>query len=431
MKNKKYISMFEKTVAILLMTMSFSLTVNANGAQAGGDVGAATGQAAAGAAAARGNTEAETEAKTCKEQKEKSIRECNSPSNSGWQQATQIFAGVAGAAAGFMAMDSSASGDDAKAGQTAQLCALTEMLSKLASAIGGGQSDTCMTAGNLCERVCNKEIKEHEQKKKDYEIAKDLAGANYERGEIETLTKVKDECLEKVKEQAQKAQQQQQANQNPAQGASQCQQALNGEKTSEEPVDCSKDKFKGHPSCSGIASNPGSMIGNSDRDPFGAVNGEDSDFDLPLDENQQLSKLDPNSGSGGGGSGGGMGFFGGGSGSGGGDSQKTGGAAGPGRGGGGSLYGGSDGGGGGGGAWGSMAGDGKDGKGGLSRLANKKTDVKVPTQRKLAGHKLGSGEFGLSTDDIWTRIYLRTNTRCTKQLISCSANRSTNPYGRK
>ncbi len=419
MKNKAYISMFGKSVAILLMVVVLSANANAN------EVTAATKSLES--AQPRATTAEEMEQATCEEQKPKSIKECNQPSNGGWQQAAQMFAGVAGAAAGFMAMDSAS--DESKSGQASQMCALAEMLNKLSSALNGGQNDTCQNAANVCEKVCNKEIKEHQKKREEYlKMQPPQTGlAQIEKDKEEKAKENKKECIDEVTKQAQKAQQQQQANQSPGQGMSQCQQALNGDQESEEPVDCSKDKFKGHPSCAGMSNNPGNMIAGN-RDPFNMSGRDDGDFDLPLDENSSAFNGNGSDGSGSGGGSGGMGFMGGsGSGSGGGESQKTGGAAG--RSGVGSLYGGSEGGGAGG-AWGSMAGDGKDGKG-LSRLANKKSGVKVPTQRKLAGHKLGAGEFGLSTDDIWTRVYLRTNTRCTKQLISCAANKSTDPYGRK
>lgn len=424
MKNKNYISMLEKSVAVLLLSMSFSIRAFGQAAEAA--------QAAAAVSTVKPTTAEEMKQETCEAQKLKSIAECNQPSNGGWQAAAQIFAGVAGAAAGFMAMDSGASDDPSKAGQASQMCALAEVLNKLSSALNGGQNDTCMNAAQACEEVCNKEIKKHNEKSNEYLSMQppQMGLAQAEKNRADQAKENKESCLKEVEKQAQKAQQQQQANQSPGQGMSQCQQALNGDKEGEEPVDCSKDKFKGHPSCTGMSTNPGNMIG-SERDPFTVGSRDDQDFDLPLDENAGSGYKANGDGSGGSnGAGGGLGFFGGSGSGGGGESQKTGGAAGAGRGGVGSLYGGSEGGGSGG-AWGSMAGDGKDGNGRLSKLANKKSDVKVPTQRKLAGHKLGSGEFGLSTDDIWTRVYLRTNTRCTKQLIECAANRSTNPYGKK
>ena len=71
--------------------------------------------------------------------------------------------------------------------------------------------------------------------------------------------------------------------------------------------------------------------------------------------------------------------------------------------------------------------DDEGGIGSLGRLASQKGKIGMLTKRKLAASD--PNQFGPASDDIWTRIYLRTNIRCAKQLKECSANRSRNPYG--
>lgn len=440
MKNKNYISICRS----LIIAASINLFAIASGAQGTpADIAGAGNLATTATEGVEGTPQEQMEAETCERTKAKSVAECKKPTNNGWQAGAQALAGLTGAFAGF-SMGDSAAGDSSSQQQTQQLCMLADLMSKLANSLNGGQNDTCNNAAAACEKVCNEEM-DHYKSERDQFKQKEASAysanqpgpaasfraqaelAEEKRAEAE---KNGNQCIEEAGRVAQMAQQQQQTNQQPQQGMQNCQAALNQDGLEEEqPVNCSLPEFQSHPSCTGAGDTYGKL--NPDgRTPFNPIGDKGSSFDdLPLDEKRSgASGGSPYAGSAGGGMSGGLGMMGSGGGSGDGALGKTGeGAAAP-KGGIGSLYGGNESSGGGG--WGNLAGDDKNS--GLSRFKDKKNKLKVPKKRKLAGHKLGAGsEFGLSTDDIWTRVYLRTNTRCTKQLVQCAANRSKNPYGKK
>lgn len=442
MKNKNMI--FSKSLICMLMTFGIGVTkAYAQDAPVQAAIATAGSQIEGNKSTDKNQmiVDAGDPVKSCEATRNKAITECSTPTNDGFKAAAGALAGITGAFAGFSAGDMSASDDPEKVAaqqkQTQNMCMLTQLLSKLADALNGGQGDTCVQAQQACDQKCNegedtlkKEIEQLMAQRTPQNSAQIDSEIKIRENKIEKIQKTNNKCAEEARQIAQQAQQQQQASQQPQQGMDQCQQALNaGQKTTEEPVNCSEDKFKTHPSCLGLNPGGGPNIGDFARDPFDVSGqGGASEFDMPLDEST-FGKTSPSGAGGGrGGGSGGPGFFAGGSGNNNnGPASKTGEGTAGGRGIG-SLYGGNESGGGGGG-WGNMNGD-KAGSG-LSRLAKKKTDLKVPTKRKLGGHKLGAGEFGLSTDDIWTRVYLRTNTRCTKQLVQCAANRSADPYGKK
>lgn len=356
---------------------------------------------------------------SCKETSKKSIKECLQPSGVGFKEIMGIVSGICGAIASFSM--GSGDGSEESQQQAQKSCMLAGMCQQLGSGLNGGQNDTCVNAAKACESVCSES-----QKKLLEEAAKlqtsNPALAQQKKDYAALAAKEGEDCLKKAQEVAQAAQQQQQANQQPQGGMEQCQQALDSGLDEDEEVNCALPQFASHAACTTLTKTDSDGIPPFERNDILPTVGNNSEEDLPFVEAPTDFGKTAGANGGGAGSPGGFGMMGGGNGSGDGAQGKTdgsgrrGGASAAMLGGGGSSGGGSP--------W--PMGKDEDGKG---RGFGKKGDSKLLTKRKLAGHKLGEGEFAASTDDIWARVYTRTNTNCTKQLLSCAANKSLNPYG--
>ncbi len=355
----------------------------------------------------------------CSGTAQQAVRECLSPSSGGMKKAAQMLTTIPSIATAFMA------GGDA--GKMANMCKMTALAGMLGGLLNGGQNRTCQDAAGACEESCGQSKQILTDEANEAASSGDQATYNFKRQQISQVDQTKDECINKVEQQMQLAQQQQQANQEPMGGAEACQAALDPE-PEDEIVDCGLDQFKGYPECSTV-----SKLDPIDStfEPGIALGSDPAEIDLPeADDREEYWNSLKNKAGGGAGGGSGMGAGAGalGGGSNGGSGSKSDGQSGGGRRksgsamvSGGTATSGSNSG------W--NTGD-SDFNKKFAKLKAKKKGLKMLTKKKLGGRGLAGSEFAMASEDIWTRVYLRTNTRCTKQLTDCNANKSKNPYGK-
>jgi hypothetical protein len=353
----------------------------------------------------------------CRLTRDNAVKECLNPTGQGFKQAAQLLTTLPAIATAFMG-----GGDP---GKMAEMCKLTTIMGAIGGMLNGGQDTTCQQASAACQSSCGKGYDFYRQQESQAVAARDSAGARQAQMKQEDMKTIDDDCQKQVQAQMQLAQQQQQANQQPMAGAEACQAALDSN-PEDEIVDCTQPKFANAAECTTIGKTAGNGI-TFEKGP--GISANESDADLPaLEDREDYWNSLKNKTSGGTPSGNsGTGALGG-SGSNGGFGNAAQKAGGSGKKSGSSLMsGGSESSGGGGGGWGNMSGDDFDKK--YSKLSDKKKGLGMLTKKKIGGRNIAAAEFGSSSDDIWTRVYLRTNTRCTKQLTECTANKSLNPYG--
>lgn len=354
----------------------------------------------------------------CEAIKDVALGECASPSSSTFKTAANLLLTVPSIATSFL------SGGD-NAGRMAEMCQMTALAGVVGGLLNGTQGSGCDNAMNSCNSVCSASIKSYNDQATQLRSAGQNAQAEEYMRMVDRIKTTEQECINKATAQKQLAQQQQQANAQPIAGMQACSEALAGEEESS-LVDCSQDYYRNDPSCATVGKVGDNGLGST-YEPGVAIDTTADDVDMPTPENREdfwnnlKNKTSGNQGSGGGRAGAGAGMSGGPGGQGG---NKAG-AGGARRSSNASFSGGSESSGGGAGGWGNSSGL----SGRLAKLAEKKKGLNMLTQKKLAGRGLAAAELGVASDDIWTRVYLRTNTRCAKQLVECAANKSQNPYG--
>lgn len=345
----------------------------------------------------------------------KATQECSSPTSDTFKQGAQLLTTIPAIATTFLA------GGDAD--EMSDMCRLTALSGLLSGFLNSGQAKTCQTASQACNESCNAATKRLSEAFK--ETNDGLEMRKIEKA-IADVKETKEKCIQSVEQQVQQAQQQQLANALPIAGAEACVAGID-DSPSEEIVDCNLTRFQFYPECS-----PVSKLDTiaTNFEPGVSLNNDPPEIDIPdVDDREDYWNNLRNQGANAGGLGGGGagalgGSAGGGSGSsandrsGGGGRRKSGSTI---------LSGGTE-------SSGSNSGwntGDSDFDKKYAKLKAKNKNLKMLTPKKLGGRGLASNEFALASDDIWTRVYLRTNTRCTKQLTDCNANRSQNPYGIK
>lgn len=358
---------------------------------------------------------------SCRQTTNKAVQECVKPSGIGFKEAAGILVMLPGVAAGFM------TGGDP--GKIAQMCKVTAAAGMLGGLLNGGQDKTCQNASAACQSKCGEAFNVYRQQEGTALSAGDAAGADVARYKQQEIQRFDKDCQDKVAAQMQLAKQQQMANQAPIAGAEACNQALNSDEDGldDEIVDCSLAQYANYSECatigktddgSGIPFEPGLNLTN-----------DDEAIDLPEGEDREdfWNALKNKTAGAGGRSGGGAGAGAMGGGPGGGNGSGGNRAGGPMRKSGSSMVTGGNESSGGGAGWGK--GDDGDFDKKFAKLGAKTNGLNMLKKKKIGGRNVASSEFGVASDDIWTRVYLRTNTRCTKQLAECAANKSLNPYG--
>lgn len=354
----------------------------------------------------------------CTKTVDAAVTECMAPTGIGFKEIAGMLTTIPAISTAFM------SGEDS--GKLAQMCQLSSAMGLLGSMLNGGQDKTCQNAMSACEEACEKEKKGFENQRKNLNPS-DPNYANFFNkytSEMKAIDDLNGQCIKKIQAQMQLAQQQQAANQQPTAAMQNCAQALNGDEDPEF-VDCTLNP--GAAECTPV-SKLDDVGSGSTYEPGIAISPTADEIDLPSPEDREeywnnLKNKASGNQANGGRPGAGAGMSGGGPGNA--ASNKAAGGAGR-RTNGASFSAGSESGGGGAGGWANSKDGGLNNR--LSKLGDKKK-LNMLTQKKVAGRGLAAAEFGVASDDIWTRVYLRTNTRCTKQLVECSANRSQNPYG--
>lgn len=351
----------------------------------------------------------------CSGTKTRAVNECMTPTGSGFEQAGQLLTTLPAIATAFMG------GEDP--GKMAEMCQLTQIMGAVSGLLNGGQNTTCQNASSICQEVCGESRDQLRQLAAAQPTQIDVI-----RLQLEQVNEDEEDCVAKATEQMQLAQQQQQANQQPMAGAEACQNALNSDdEFEEELVDCSLAQYANSAQCTTLGKTDGNGI---PFEPGQTISQDDSATDFPGVEDREdfwndlKNKTSGNAGGRGAGAGG-AGPMGGGPGGGSGANNRAGGAA---RKSGSTMLSGGNESSGGGGSGFNLGGD-DDFNKKFAKLDAKKKKLNMLTKKKIGGRGIASSEFGLASDDIWTRVYLRTNTRCTKQLTECTANKSLNPYG--
>lgn len=362
--------------------------------------------------------------------KNKALKECISPSGQGFKRAAQFILTLPSVATPFM------TGGDS--GQMADMCKLSALSGTVANLLNGTQGTNCERAISVCTESCVTKARKYINKLRENEMNAagesaalvQKAESNY-RARVEEVEQINADCNGKAQTQMQMAQQQMQAGLAPMSGMTSCAAGLDedGSGSSGEIVDCTLARFASYAQCSTVSKANSAGNGVTYDPGVGIAADTDSEMDLPGAEDREdywNALKNKTSGSGNGSGRSGMGALGSGGGSGGfgalgkggsGAARKTGSSL---------LSGGSDSGGAGGGGWGNGGNEGFDKK--YAKLGAKGKGLNMLTKKKIGGRQLAS-DLASSTEDIWTRVYLRTNTNCTKQLLECSANKSLNPYG--
>ncbi len=353
------------------------------------------------------------------------VQECLQPTGQGFKQVAMMLTTLPSIATAFMA-----GGDPEK---MARMCKLSQAMLIAGGLLNGGQDKTCQNATVACQTVCGESV---EQLKEIYEQAPDDLALKKIQMQIDGIRETEEKCLTKVTEQMQLAQQQQQANQSPIAGAENCEQVLNEDPDGEDSnVDCSLAEYANTTQCTTIAETL-DKTGDGGVIPFesgATISKDDSLDDLPEAQDDRedfwndLKNKAANGGGNGSRGGAGAGAFGGGSGGGSGNGSGNRAGGGAARKAGSTMVSGGNESSSGAGGWGKGSDDDFNKK--FAKLDAKKKGLNMLTKKKIGGRGIASSEFGLASDDIWTRVYLRTNTRCTKQLAECAANKSQNPYG--
>ncbi len=350
----------------------------------------------------------------CERTGQNAVNECQNPSGQGFKQALSLAAAVPALAAGFM------SGGDP--GKMAQMCQMGVLATTLSSLLNSTMGKGCENGSAACQTVCSESLNTVGR-----QIQTATSSLEVEKLKLlqQSIKETGDKCVADVTAVQQAASSQQGANQQPGGDMASCN-AMLDEDGASELVDCTLPEFANAPECTTLAKNDGLPIG-FETGSNGLPVDESGGLDVPLGEDREdfwnaLKNKTSGGGSAGGGGAGLGGFGGGGS-----PSSPAGSAAAAARKAGNNMVTGGDSSGGGGGSGFGGGDDDFDRK--FSGLDKKKKDLNMLTQKKIGGRNIAGAEFGLSSDDIWTRVYLRTNTRCTKQLAECAANKSSNPYG--